>query len=169
MVAFLNTLAGSGVTSTTDGTIWLWNPTTRAFSLVAREGTPIDFGNSNVRTPLNLSFRGGEGRPAGLTSGLNDATKVVFEALCTDFKEMIAVAAAKPPVDLRITSIAKDGTGVLIQGRGVPLAAHTVKATADLSQPFQTIGATPVADGSGNFQFSDTANLTKRFYMVVFP
>jgi glucose/arabinose dehydrogenase len=72
--------------------------------------------------------------------------------------------------NVTIDSIARDSQSghIVLNGSGVPFKVHTVKATADLTQPFMTIG-TATAAGDGTFQFEDATNLSARFYRVVYP
>jgi glucose/arabinose dehydrogenase len=59
---------------------------------------------------------------------------------------------------------------VVISGYGVPFKTHNVTATTNLTQSFTNLGTT-TADGSGAFQFEDTASIgaTNRYYRVVYP
>jgi hypothetical protein len=74
----------------------------------------------------------------------------------------------QPPV-LRILSIKKVSGGIRIDGTGVPSAVHRVEATDNLTTMFQQTGTTPAADAVGNFQYTDSTNLPRRFYRVVIP
>ncbi len=74
------------------------------------------------------------------------------------------------PMVASLGSITKTGSNVLLQGVGVPSAVYHIQVTTDLLQPFDpnAIG-TATADSSGNFQFTDTTNLARRFYRAVYP
>ena len=68
---------------------------------------------------------------------------------------------------LKIVSITSAGINqVLLQCLGVPNSQNKVMTAPDLTSGFTTTLATLRADGSGNFQFTDTnpSNLTARFY-----
>ena len=70
---------------------------------------------------------------------------------------------------VRLTSLAKSGNTVTIQGSGVPTAVHRVLATDNLLVPFNpTPIGTATADANGNFQFTDTTSVS-RFYKLVYP
>ena len=79
----------------------------------------------------------------------------------------IGPVAASVKIDL-VTPLANGQFRV--QGTGVPFKSHTVQATANLTQPFATIG-TVTAAGDGTFQFDDTnaASFAARFYRVTYP
>ncbi len=72
--------------------------------------------------------------------------------------------------NVTIDSIERDSQSghIVLTGTGVPFKMHTVKATADLTQTFMTIGTT-TANGDGTFQYDDATNLTTRFYQVAYP
>jgi hypothetical protein len=80
-------------------------------------------------------------------------------------------AIAPVAAAIQVTSIARLPNGhVLLQCLGAPNRSHTIAASADLIAPFSSIGA-GMAAPDGTFQFEDvnSANLSKRFYRLVFP
>ncbi len=82
----------------------------------------------------------------------------------------IFVAGVPPPPTIRFTSITKVTGGFLLQGLGVPSGVHRIQATGDLLLPFDpTPIGTATADPSGNFQFTDSTSLPRRFYRAVYP
>jgi hypothetical protein len=95
------------------------------------------------------------------TTGLNDSCQVAFYYSLTDGRKGIAVAT---PV-LRILSITQLSNGTIrLEVQGVPNLIHTIRATADLNQPFLPIGtATAAADGTFHFDDPDAPNFTQRF------
>src|SRR6202043_3949449 len=69
---------------------------------------------------------------------------------------------------LAISSIARIANGhAVLQANGVPFKSHTIKATADLTQQFMTIG-TATAAGDGSLEFEDTGagSFAARFYQI---
>lgn len=133
MVAFQNRLAGPGLTTANKDCIWLWNPQTEALTLIARTGTPIDFGNGDVRTPSSLSFRGGDGRGGGKTAGLNDQNKIVFQANFVGFPEAIVIASFATSPALSVKHTARD---VIISWPSAS-AGFQLERTGSLSPPVQ--------------------------------
>ncbi len=72
---------------------------------------------------------------------------------------------------LAITSFTKvAGGGFLLQGQGVPNAEHRIEVSSNLSQPYDPdpIG-TVTADSMGNIQFTDSTDVARRFYRLVYP
>jgi len=79
---------------------------------------------------------------------------------------IIELDANVSPV-LKILSVTSAGTNqITLQCQGVPNSKNKVVAASDLTSGFTTTLATLTADGSGNFQFTDTnpSNLSPRFY-----
>lgn len=79
------------------------------------------------------------------------------------------IVSAVPHV--KIDSITKLPDGrTLIEGTGLPFKTHTIQATADLNQPYVTVG-TAIAGGDGSFEFEDVegASFSARFYRAAYP
>lgn len=166
-VVFFNRLAGPGVTTANDGSLWFVDAQ-GGLTLILREGASFQVAPGDVRTVRALSFIGGSADEDGDPSGLNDSGQVALLATFTGGSDGIFVASALAVP--RVTAIAKVGNEIQLQGAGIPNALHKVHATDDILQPFDpTPMGTVTADSNGNFQFTDNTNLPRRFYRVVYP
>lgn len=161
-VAFYNRLAGAGVGSTNRDSLWMWTPSSQQPALVARGGDPIDFGGGVVKTPLYLSFRGGDGRAGGLTSGLNEKGQMVFEAYFSDFTEAIVLATPRPK--LTITR----GAGQIGISWPDTFANYQLQQADSLSAPIAWANTTNAAVQSGG-KFTVTINPVeaRKYYRLI--
>ncbi len=144
LVAFHNSL--SNATSTNDATIWVWDPAIGVPMLVAREGSPMDFGDGVVRTPTTLTFRGGEGPSGGRTSAMNDSNQIVFELIDQNFVEMIVVATySSGPVTFAAWAASQGLTG----DDALPGADPNLDGIPNIAAYFLGLPALGTTSGSG--------------------
>lgn len=165
MVAFQNRLAGPGVTTANRDCIWLWNPQTEALTLIARTGTPIDFGNGDVRTPSSISFRGGDGRAGGKTAGLNDQNQIVFQVTFAGFPEAIVIASFATSPALSVNRAASNAIISWPSGS----AGFQLERTGSLSPPVQWQSVTNGIQDNGmtkSLTITNAASVSDSFYRL---
>lgn len=111
VIAYMR-LAGSGITSSNDETLWSWNAATGELRLLCREGQPMDFGDGVLRAPtVSPRFRGGKGETAGFCNGLSDSNEFTFRVSDPDFRYYILKGkiVEPPPFQARIETDSSSG------------------------------------------------------------
>jgi hypothetical protein len=103
---------------------------------------------------IKLRFRMGSDNSVSASGWRIDSISISDGALC---------------VPLKILSITRTNGQTLLQGVGIPNTSHTIQASlSPSSSGFAKIGST-TADGAGQWQFTDGAANTNRFYRLTYP
>lgn len=127
-------------------------------------------GASNFQNITSQLFPTADVPPVGLVNPSSFGEDANGELYITDVNSRVyKIVPIIPNVKINLVTPLPSGF-FRLQGMGVPFKSHTVQATANLTQPFVTIG-TVTAAGDGTFQFDDTnaASFAARFYRVTYP
>lgn len=95
--------------------------------------------------------------------------------IASDFnkrEDVFAFPIPVPPGAVQITSIERSPEGdIVLRGTGVPESDHTLQASPDLGPDSFAFLATVRTDATGAWQYEDgaAADLTKRFYRLLYP
>jgi len=134
-VAFFSGLTGAGVSSSNNTALWIWNPGDGSYSLVTREGNPLEVAPGDERPIIELKLFGGGGQDGRGTS-LNDAGQIAFYAKCTNDFSTVCLAepggAATP--DLEWGRL--QGGGIVLQWKTMGAGdVYRVERSASLTEP----------------------------------
>lgn len=141
-IAFLGTLAGTGVTTANDRALWV-EGLDKQLRLVAREGDAMQVAQGVMRTISSLDFVGGVNNEQGARSGLSDLGEVAFLATFTDGSSGVFVSdvASSKSSDFNGDG-AIDGSDYLVWQRNFGLTGSGTVSTGD-------------ANGDGNVNAAD--------------
>lgn len=129
-VAFLGTLAGTGITTANDSGLWA-TTISGELRLVAREGSTL--ADDLAGTVNGLYFAGGSNNEDGQRSGFNDRGEIAFLATNADGTSRIVVSdlvAPQLPADFNNDAFV-DGGDLLIWQRNLGMATGATKANGD--------------------------------------
>lgn len=120
-VAFMNTLAGTGVDATNDGSLWVANAF-GGLELLVREGELFDVNIdpmvSDLRTISTISFTtNGSGNDDGQASAFNSLGQLAFKLSFTDGSTSLVVASIPVPAPVAGVLMGACGMGMLVSRR----------------------------------------------------
>ena len=165
-----DTVSSNSVTALSNGAYVVWSSKWNNGAIV--DAGAITYGDGNGGTVGEITAE----NSVGGTSGYSGRTlRFEFDPANNQLvvgrpADNLVTLLRFETASVRITSITKSGSSVLLRGVGVPNAEHNVEATPSLAQPFDPnpLG-TVIADSNGNFEFTDNTALPQRFYRVVYP
>lgn len=131
----------------------------------------LNFDGATASNPQNITNELFTGTGLSLSNPTSLGEDANGELYISDISAGAVFKIVPVQASVTVSSVAKQPNGpAILQVNGVPFKSHTIKATADLTQQFMTIG-TKTAGGDGSFEFPDNnANsFPARFYQVTYP